>query len=67
MYANGEGVSRNLVIAYMIENLAAAQGYEEARKSRDIMIKSLTSEQITEGQRLASDWRVGTPLPTTWP
>lgn len=72
MYSNGEGVSRNPVIAYVLENLAAAQGHEDARYNRDIILKTLTSDQITEGQRLASEWQVGTPLPTssdvtTWP
>lgn len=70
MYYEGWGVSRNPVLAYSLENLAAAQGNESARKNRDLSLKELSSEQISEGQRLASEWQVGTPLPTetnTWP
>lgn len=72
MYQSGVSVSRNAVLAYMLSNLAAAQGNETARDNRDTILKDLTSEQITEGQRLASDWQVGSPLSTTqdvttWP
>ncbi|WP_404299088.1 tetratricopeptide repeat protein [Halomonas sp.] len=72
MYANGKGVSQNLVMAYMLMNLVAAQGDGVDRQNRDALGKQLTREQINEGQRLSSDWRVGTPLPATkdtktWP
>jgi hypothetical protein len=72
MYAAGQGVRKDLVMAYILESLAAAQGVEQARTGRDISLKLLSREQVTEGQRLASEWQVGTPLPTasdtkTWP
>jgi TPR repeat protein len=72
MYYEGEGVTRNLVMAYVVNNLAAAQGHKNARNNRDIIAKNLSREQIAEGQRMASEWRVGTPLPyfkdfKTWP
>jgi len=70
MYALGQSVAPNPVLAYMLENLAAAQGNKIARFTRNESLKNLTPEQITEGQRLASEWQVGTPLPTetdTWP
>ena len=72
MYSIGQGVSPNPVIAYVLETLATAQGHEMARHSRDLTLRELSSNQVNEGQRLASEWRVGTPLPTsrdvtTWP
>jgi predicted secreted hydrolase len=51
-------------MAYVMSNLAAAQGHEQARRNRDIVSEELSRDQITEGQRMASEWRVGTPLPT---
>jgi TPR repeat protein len=42
--------------AYMWVNLAAAQGFEDAVKMRDNLVKKLTPSQIEEGQRLAREW-----------
>uniref|UniRef100_UPI000382E129 tetratricopeptide repeat protein n=1 Tax=Marinobacter gelidimuriae TaxID=2739064 RepID=UPI000382E129 len=72
MYYRGTGVTRNPVMAYVVSNLAAAQGHKKAREVRDATAYTLSREQITEGQRMASEWRVGTPLPyfkdfKTWP
>jgi TPR repeat protein len=72
MYYFGEGVSRNLVMTYLLSSLAAAQGNENARLYREAILTVLSREQIAEGQRMASEWRVGTPLPyfkdfSTWP
>lgn len=72
MYYRGHGVSRNDVMAYMLTVLAAAQGHETAREVRDIILETLSREQLEEGQRLATEWRVGSPFPTfhdfsTWP
>lgn len=63
LYYNGTGVTRNPVMALMLEVLAAKQGVEQARKKRDVSLKHLSHEQITEGQRMANEWRLGTPLP----
>ncbi|WP_372614849.1 hypothetical protein [Halomonas sp.] len=59
-------------MSYILQNLAAVQGNAIAIKNRDISLKQLSREQVTEGQRLASEWQVDTPLPTssdtkTWP
>lgn len=72
MYYKGTGVTRNPVMVYVVSNLAAAQEDKKAREVRDIIAKTLSREQIAEGQRMASEWRVGTPLPyfkdfKTWP
>lgn len=72
MYSEGWGVSRNPILAYVLEKLATAQGHEDARNIRDMSIGLLSPEQVNEGQRLATEWEVGTPLPAsedvmTWP
>jgi len=71
-YYLDEGVSHNPVMAYVLANLAAAQGHEKGRELRDLFADELSRDQIAEGQRMASEWRVGTPLPyfkdfSTWP
>lgn len=77
MYDRGEGVYRNPVMAYVLASLAGAkgyelEGYEPGIRLRDHMADKLTDEQLREGQRMASEWKVGTPLPelkdfSTWP
>ena len=72
VYSIGIGVSRNPVMAYVASNLAAAQGDERSRKLRDREADGLSRDQLAEGQRMSSEWRVGTPLPylkdfNTWP
>ncbi|PCF94113.1 tetratricopeptide repeat protein [Vreelandella nigrificans] len=71
-YYNGEGVSRNPAMANVLNNLAAAQWHEQAHQNRDAIANELSREQLTEAQRMASEWRVRTPLPplqdiSTWP
>lgn len=72
MYELGKGVTRNLVMAYVFFNLAAAQGDDDARKLRDSVANELSQDQLNKGQRMATEWQVGTPLPkaedfSTWP
>jgi TPR repeat protein len=56
LYALGDGVPQNFVLAYMWFSLAAAQGEAEADKFRDRAATSLTPEQLAEAQRLAREW-----------
>ena len=56
-YANGQGVVKNDVEGYKWALLAAANGNETATKNMVIFEGSLTPEQRTEGQRLASAWQ----------
>ena len=56
-YDNGEGVPRNYVNAYMWFNLAAAQGYQDAEKNRDLVKQRMTPAQIIEAQELARVWK----------
>jgi uncharacterized protein len=57
MYAKGDGVPKDLVIACMWGNLAAAQGDGDAENAREALGKIMTSAQIAEGQRLSREWK----------
>jgi TPR repeat protein len=57
------GMPQDNVIAYMLWNLAAANGSMNAAEQRSAVVKTMSQEQIEEGQALSSAWRVNTPLP----
>ena len=56
MYAKGTGVPQDDVEAYKWWNLAADQGNTKARGNKEIIEKSMTKQQIAEGQRLSREW-----------
>jgi len=56
MYATGEGVPKDDVLAYMWYNLAAAQGKQLAARLKDSIEERMTREQIDEAQRLSREW-----------
>lgn len=57
------GVPQDNVIAYMLWNLAAANGSANAAEQRAAVVKTMTPEQLEEGQALSAAWRLNTPLP----
>ena len=57
MYSKGRGVPQDYVQAHMWVNLAAAQGNEQAQKTRDRLPKQMTPAQMDEAQRLAREWK----------
>ena len=57
------GMPQDNVIAYMLWNLAAANGSMNAAEQRSAVVKSMTPEQIEEGQALSASWKPNTPLP----
>ncbi len=57
------GIPQDLVIAYMLWNLAAASGNASAIEQRAAVSKHMTQEQLEEGQALSAQWKVGTALP----
>ena len=66
LYANGLGVEQDDVQAHMWFNLAASRA--ERRKIRRNLVRKrnriaarMTPEQVTEAQRLASEWRPPAP------
>ena len=58
------GVPQDLVIAYMLWNLAAAGGNVGAPAQRASVARQMTEEQVAEAQVLSRTWKVGTALPT---
>jgi len=59
MYANGEGVPKDLVMAYMWINLAAATGGEHIetfKAARDRLESLMTRDQIAEAQKQSREW-----------
>ena len=51
MSDNGEGVIEDDVEAYAWFNVAAAKGQKQAADNRDKIKKTMTPEQIAEGQK----------------
>jgi TPR repeat protein len=58
------GMPQDVVLAYMLWNLAAAGGNTNATGQRASIAKQMTQEQIEEAQSMSRAWRPGTPLPT---
>ena len=50
MYYSGQGISQDFMKAYVWLSIAAAQGHEKAIKTRDIVRKKLTPQQVAEGR-----------------
>ncbi len=63
MYKNGWGVPKDNVLAYHWFNLAAAQGNETARKNKPILQNMMTAAQITEAQKLSSEFKPKVEVP----
>jgi TPR repeat protein len=57
MYARGDGVQRDYVLAYMWFNLAAERGFKPAIRLREAAEAFLTPSQIEEAKRLAKEWK----------
>jgi hypothetical protein len=61
MYWTGEGVPKDYIQAYAWYNLAAAQGDENAKIGRELVAEKMTSFQISEAQRLSTEWKEKMP------
>ncbi len=57
MYDLGKGVPEDKVLAYMWRNISAASGHEKAKKSKEIVSRKMTQEQIAEAQKLSREWK----------
>ena len=57
MYAIGQGVPQNYILAHMWINLSAAQANQKAIQARDMVASKMTPAQIAEAQRLAREWK----------
>ncbi len=58
------GMPQDVVLAYMLWNLASASGNMNATEQRASIARQMSQEQIEEGQAMSRAWRLGTPLPT---
>jgi hypothetical protein len=64
LYADGKGVPKDSVLAYMWLNLSAASApqnnlFSDIAKQRDVLASTMTREQIAEAQRLSREWKPG--------
>jgi TPR repeat protein len=57
MYYKGQGVQQDYVSAHMWFNLAVYQGMIGAIKGRNNVEKQMTTQQISEAQLLARNWK----------
>jgi len=58
------GMPQDFVLAYMLWNLAAANGHRNATEQRASVARQMSQEQLDEAQSLSRHWKPGTPLPT---
>lgn len=64
LFREGKGGARqDLTVAWMLFDLAAAQGKAQAREQRTALESRMTPEQISKGKQLASGWKRKSPLP----
>ena len=56
MYAEGQGVPPDIVLAHTWFRLAAAQGNEKAMQARDFSAKRMTAVDVSKAERLAREW-----------
>jgi len=57
------GMPQDVVIAYMLWNLAAANGHANSANQRASVARVRSQEQVEEAQALSRNWKPGTPLP----
>jgi hypothetical protein len=53
----GQGVTVDFVKSHMWLSLAAISGNKDAAKIRDNMAPEMSTEQLTESQRLVREWK----------
>ena len=53
-YENGNGVGQDFVRAYMWYSLSAAQGNDNAVKSRDALSAKMTAQQLKQAKAMAA-------------
>jgi TPR repeat protein len=62
MYMKGRGISRNYVLAQKWFIIAAERyRHSDAIRSSKKLFKIMSSEQVAESKRLASDWMIARP------
>jgi TPR repeat protein len=57
IYQNGAGVQRSYAQAYLWYEIAARAGDREAAAARDFIAQFLIADEVTQAQKLASEWQ----------
>jgi TPR repeat protein len=57
MYAIGQGVPQDYVLAHMWWNIAGSKGSKDATKNRNIVKNKMTPQQIEKAQEMARNWK----------
>lgn len=58
MYSAGHQVEQDYVIAHKWFNLAALNGLGQARREREEIAEIMSTNEISEAQRLAREWKL---------
>jgi hypothetical protein len=53
MYAKGQGIEKDFIMAYALWDIAAGKGNKIAEENREALTKQLSQEQIAKGRELA--------------
>jgi uncharacterized protein len=57
MYANGQGITRDYVLAHMWYNLSVLQGNESAKSQIRSLEKRMSPQQIEQAQEMVRGWK----------
>ena len=57
MYANGEGVPQDFVLAHMWYNLSGLQGHKDVTNQINLVEKKMSPQQIEQAQEMVRDWK----------
>ena len=55
MYASGQGLPQDYVLAHLWANLAAVQGNVIGLRERDDLANKMTPQQVAEAQKMARE------------
>jgi len=61
MYAEGRGVTKDELAAYMWFDLSASNGNSRAIAARDAVAAQMEADEIEQAQQMAADWRANRP------
>lgn len=65
IYRTGYGLAVDQVQSYVWLNLAAAAGVQEAVTARDEVMRSLSTKQLAQAQKISREWLAARPKPET--
>ena len=62
LYANGDGVRKDLVLSVAWLTLAAHADNKTAKTVRNVLEARLSREELAQARQLSSAWKMGEPL-----